>query len=494
MSHNRTDTQAQSDGVQYRRASLAEIILCSSAGLCGMSVYILISLASYSASIGYGISTTIIGVILMGTRILDAVTDPLLAFVYDRVNTRFGKIRILLVTGFAIEALALLGMFTIFSSKGHGIATFCILYIIYVIGYTINNMTSQTVGPLLTNDPKQRPVLGVWNTAFNYLVPTAMTIVLNVVILKKYGTYNQGFLSEACAVTLAVASVGTLLQCIGVSRVDKPENFRGTTARQERLTWKDMFSVLKNNHPLQCYIVSAASDKIAQQVASQSIISTLLMGVVIGNMGLSTILSAISMLPSIVFAAFAAKYAGKNGSRKGIVRWTQVCIAATAVIIVFFCCIDPTSIAVKFSIPMILFVVFSIFLNGSKVCVSTCNTAFMADIVDYELDRSGKYIPAVISGTYSLIDKLVSSLSSVIATGCVALIGYRTTVPQPGDPCTPAVFAMSMFLSYGLAIIGWICTLVAMRFCKLDRKEMVEVQKRIAVRKAAIRAAEEQAD
>ena len=32
---------------------------------------------------------------------------------------------------------------------------------------------------------------------------------------------------------------------------------------------------------------------------------------------------------------------------------------------------------------------------------------------------------------------------------------------------------------------GWIVTLIAMRFCDLDKEEMVEVQKRIAEKKAA---------
>ena len=42
-----------------------------------------------------------------------------------------------------------------------------------------------------------------------------------------------------------------------------------------------------------------------------------------------------------------------------------------------------------------------------------------------------------------------------------------------------------MFLRYGLAILGFICTLLAMRKCKLDKDEMVEVQKRIAAAKEA---------
>ena len=71
----------------------------------------------------------------------------------------------------------------------------------------------------------------------------------------------------------------------------------------------------------------------------------------------------------------------------------------------------------------------------------------------------------------------------------MALIGYTATMPQPGDPDTAGVFWMTMFLRFGLAILGWICTLVAMRFCNLDKAEMARVQYRIADRKAAAKAA-----
>ena len=95
-------SQSEIDGVQYRRAKLWQIILIACNAFVGMSVYSLIGLASYTASLGFGIATAVVGVILTWTRIIDGITDPLLAFVYDRVNTRFGTIRILLITGYII--------------------------------------------------------------------------------------------------------------------------------------------------------------------------------------------------------------------------------------------------------------------------------------------------------------------------------------------------------------------------------------------------------
>ena len=109
----------------------------------------------------------------------------------------------------------------------------------------------------------------------------------------------------------------------------------------------------------------------------------------------------------------------------------------------------------------------------------------MADIIDYELDRSGKFIPAAVTGTYSFIDKLVSSFSAAIATGLVALIGYKTTMPQPSDPSTPAIFWMTMSLYFGLPLIGWVCTLCAMRKTPLSKEKMEEVQKSIHEKKQA---------
>lgn len=487
MARQSKPTQSEIDGVQYRKAKLWQIILYACNGFVGMSVYSLIGMASYSASIGYGVGTIALGYILTSTRILDAVTDPLLAFLYDKVNTRFGKLRVLLVGGFLIEAVALLCMFNFMSSKGFGWVVFTVLYVIYVIGYTITNMTAQTIPAIMTNDPKQRPLIGVWTTAFNYLVPMTMMIVLNMVLLPMFGgQYNQAFLSAACWVCIGMGAVGIVLVCIGVSAFDKPENFTGVSKKREPLKIKDMVSVLKGNRPLQCYIVAQATDKLATQTNSQAVINTLLFGIVIGNMGIATTLQAVSMLPSILFAIVGAKYAGKFGSKKTIVTWSTICMVIAAVTILFFAVGDPRQIAVMGPM-MILYIILNLSLSGSMMCITTASNAFMADVIDYELDRSGKYVPAVVTGVYSLIDKIISAFGAVIATSCVAVIGYTTSLPQPGDEMTTALFWMTMFVKFGLPILGWLATLAAMRFCKLDKAEMVEVQKRIADKKAAAR-------
>ena len=496
-------SQSEIDGVHYRRAKLWQIILVACNALNGMAIYTLIGQASYAASIGFGISTLLVGGLLTFTRIFDAITDPLLAFLYDRVNTRFGKIRPLMLLGWAVQSFGIMAMFSWTAGRGFGVGMFLATYMLYVIGYTIVNMTAQTLGPLLTNDPKQRPTVGVWTTVFNYIVPMAFTIILNTVLLPKYGeivvteaggyavNYSQAYLTAAATVTVIVSLIGVILVCIGISAYDKPENFRGTNKADERLRWKDMWAVLSKNKPLQAYIIAASSDKIAQQAGSAAIVSTMLGGILIGNLSIATYISVGGMLPSIIFAIIGARYCGRHGNKESIVAWAKYCIIANLVIIAFFTLtwftVGTYSIA-KLGITMILYVLLTLIGNGFMMAGTTAGTAFMADVIDYELDRSGKYIPAVVSGTYSLVDKIVSSFSALIATACVAMIGYTSTMPQPGDSPTGAIFWVTMFLRYGLAILGWICTLWVMRKCSLGKAEMVEVQKRIEAKKAEAKA------
>ena len=265
-----TKNTAAVDNVQYRRAHLWQIILVAFNALNGMAMYFLIGLASYSASIGYGIATLVVGGLLTFTRIFDAITDPLLAFVYDRFNTPFGKVRPLMLIGWAIQSLGVLFMFNFFSSKGHGIPVFLACYMLYVIGYTIVNMTAQTLPALLTNDPKQRPTVGVWQTVLNYMVPMALNIVVYTRLMPAFGgSFNQEFLNVVTWLCVGLGFIGVVLTCIGIAEYDKPENFEGI-GKTERLKLADMVNVLSHNRPLQSYIISAASDKIAQQAPSSA--------------------------------------------------------------------------------------------------------------------------------------------------------------------------------------------------------------------------------
>ena len=483
-------SQSEIDGVQYRRAPTWCIAIGEMQGGAAMAFYSLVSLMSYVASEGYGIALGVAGIILTATRWFDGIIDPFLAVWIDKLHTRFGKLRILMLLGLAIRSVAMLMLFVWFSGRTDNVVLFIILYMVNIVGNSIFDIAGNMLPAVMTNDPRQRPTVQVWATIYNYLFPMILAVVSTMVILPMFGNqYTREMLSLTCIIYVIVAWVLTLIACIGLTPVDKPENFMGITAGGDDVSLKDMGKFLAKNRPFQMYVIAAVSDKLAQQVNSQTIVSTLLFGILIGNIQFGTMLSMISMLPSIIFAIFGARYCGKHGSKESTVTWTWVCIAIAVASILFCTAIDMRAVSTNIGLTVAFFVLL-LAMNGAKMCVTTANGSMRADIVDYELDRSGKYIPGIVTATYNFIDQLISSLGVTIATLCVAAIGYVNTVPQPTDAPTPAIKAMAMFLYFGMPILGWVCTVIAMKFYKLSKQELVGVQKRIVEKKAEILAAE----
>ena len=140
-------------------------------------------------------------------------------------------------------------------------------------------------------------------------------------------------------------------------------------------------------------------------------------------------------------------------------------------------------------VPMILYIALMMGKNAAAMILNTAEGMMRADIADYELDRSGNFMPGMVGACYTFIEKTISSVGSAITAAAVALIGYKTVMPQMGDEPTISLFWLTMILSFGAPVIGWICNIIAMKFYELDRERMVEIQTNIAEKKKALKAA-----
>ena len=486
MTENLTSNVEKKD--IYRKAKNWQIALTTINSGGAMCFYMLLTYASYVANVGYGIATALVGFLLTATRIFDGFINPFIAMLIDKTMTKYGKIRLFLLAGWGLESLAIFMLYIWCSGKGHGIVLFTMMYLVYIVGYTMNNVAGMIAGPVMTNDPNQRPIVGVWGTVYNYFAPMIMTVFFTVVLLPRYNNeYTVEMLAACATVTIVISFVFTILACIGISEADKPENF-GTDSQgaSEKVKVKDMIKLLKSNKALQMYIVAGATDKLAQQTASQSIITTMLFGILIGNMQLSTILNVVAMLPSIAFAIFGAKYAGKHGSKEALYFWSEICMAFSILLAAFMYIVDMRKVTVEI-LPTAVFFVITLLVNGAKMCVTTATSSMSGDVIDYEMARSGKYMPAVVTGTYNFFDRILSSLGAVLATSLIALIGYTSTMPQPTDTPSLAIKNMTIFIYIGLPFIGWICNLFAMKLSPISKEEMVRIQEKIAEQKAKVK-------
>lgn len=477
----------ENNKIIYKRAKMSHIAFSQLFGAASMCFYMLMTYATYIGNVNYGIIVAVTGVIITVSRLFDGITDPLVAFIIERFDSKFGKVRIFLFFGWGIMACATTLMCNI--GPGHlngilGLIFFVVCYAIYIIGYTCMGIAGAITGNIMTNDPRQRPTISVFGTIYSYLAPMLISIISMVVLLPKYDNQvGQGFLAEFNLVAIVMAFIFCLFACLGITPYDKPENFRGNVEKEknDKTSFRDIVALIRDNKELQRYMWAAVSDKLAQTVGSVSVVSVMLFGIMIGNYSISTILSTVAILPGIIFAIIGAKLAGKNGNKKTMVDWTWVCLFLNILYGLFLLFTDTTKITVAL-IPSIIFFVFTFGNNAVKMVVSTATNAYRMDVVDYECYRSGNFMPATVSAAYSFVDKLVSSLGATIATGMIALIGYTDTVPQNGDPLTMGVKIMTVLLLCGFPILGWVITLIALKNSELSKEKMEEVQRTIKER------------
>ena len=135
----------------------------------------------------------------------------------------------------------------------------------------------------------------------------------------------------------------------------------------------------------------------------------------------------------------------------------------------------------------VLFIIFFGVGYGAYYATADMPIPMVADCSDYETYRSGKYIPGIMGTLFSLVDKLVSSLSATIVGLAVSAIGLAN-LPTAETPYAPGMNVVVIILFCVIPLIAWGLTLLAMKGYILTGEKMKEIQKVNGLRREAVNA------
>ena len=65
---------------------------------------------SYYATGVVGLSVVLVSSLLTSMRMFDAITDPIIGFIIDKTNGKFGKFRPMILIGYSIMSVSILTM------------------------------------------------------------------------------------------------------------------------------------------------------------------------------------------------------------------------------------------------------------------------------------------------------------------------------------------------------------------------------------------------
>lgn len=466
------------------------------------NVYFVLIL-SYVATFGENILGLIGFASIMVTvmRLFDAITDPIIGSLMDKTSTKFGKFRPFMAIGNIIMAVSVIVLY-IFTPMIPATmmwaryGAFTLLYAVWVIGYTFQTSVTRAAQAVLTNDPKQRPLFTVFNTIGSLAGMGVMQFVGPILAGDGFfGDYNASWFAIMTPIGIVVSVLLTLLAIIGIWEKDN-EKYFGLGGKQEKVKISEYVQIIKSNKPLQRLMIAGGGCKLALSIATNVTVLCMLYGCMMGNYdGLYLPMMVLGYVFSAPFFLLTVRTSQKHGQKRSLMTYVAValiCYVGVLALLLLWQQGNPafslrfmTDGKLSINLYTILFLVFFGIGYGAYYSTADMPIPMVADCADYETYRSGKFIPGIMGTLFSLVDKLVSSLSSTVVFLAVSFIGYQG-LPTKATPYMENMNWVVIALFCLVPMAAWALTLISMRGYELDGKRVKTVQAVNAARKQAI--------
>ena len=498
------------------------------------NVYFVLIL-SYIATFGnkvLGIAMVFASFMVTGMRVFDAITDPIIGAIMDKTDGKFGKFRPFMVLGNVVMAVSVICLYVLTPLVPAGMmwlryTLFILLYAVWVLGYTFQTSVTRSAQPVLTNDPKQRPLFTVFNTIASLAGMGAMQFLAPIIAGDNVaGDYNATWFGIMTPIGIAVSALLTVLAVIGIWEKDQTKYF-GLSGKQEQVKLRDYVSIIRHNKPLQRLMVAGGGCKLALSIATNVTVLCMLYGcmtqfgthmemlpsVADPDVLVETVVSdnrydnlyLVMMVLGYVFSApfflLTVRTSQKHGQKKSLMTYVAVallCYVGVLVMMLLWKFGDPAwnlsiyegeifkeGFKITINLYTVLFVIFFGLGYGAYYSTADMPIPMVADCSDYETYRSGKFIPGIIGTLFSLVDKLVSSLSATVVSVALLFIGVED-LPTKATPYVEGMNWVVIVLFCIVPMCAWALTLVAMRKYELDGPRVKTINAVNNARKAAI--------
>ncbi len=473
------------------------------------NVYFVLIL-SYVATFGnkvLGLSMVFASFMVTGMRVFDAITDPIIGAIMDKTDGKFGKFRPFMVLGNLIMAISVIALYMLtplipVTMEWLRYTMFIVLYAVWVIGYTFQTSVTRSAQPVLTNDPNQRPLFTVFNTVGSLLGMGAMQFVGPIVAGDGFaGDYNASWFAIMTPIGIGVSILLTVLAVIGIWEKDQTKYF-GLGGKQEQVKLSEYVQIIKGNKPLQRLMVAGGGCKLALSIATNTTVLIMLYSCMMGNYdNLYLPMMVLGYVFSAPFFLLTVRTSQKHGQKRSLMTYVAValiCYVGVLAMLLLWRQGDPawnlsvysgklfgSDFAININLYTILFILFFGVGYGAYYSTADMPIPMVADCADYETYRSGKFIPGIMGTLFSLVDKLVSSLSATVVSIALVFIGV-SDLPTKTTEYVSGMNWVVIALFCGIPMLAWALTLIAMRGYELDGKKVKLVQKVNAARKEAI--------
>ncbi|MDI9485026.1 MAG: glycoside-pentoside-hexuronide (GPH):cation symporter [Bacillota bacterium] len=363
-----------------------------------------------------GVSSAVLwwinGIILLA-RIFDALNDPVMGVIVDNTKTKYGKFKPWIAFGAFASGIITVLLFTDFGLTGPAfIAVFGILYVLWGVTYTINDIPYWSMLPALSMDQKEREKIG----SFAKICANVglFTVVAGIVPFTAMLGSRLGSMVNAYTVfTVIIVGIMWLGQAITLLGVrEQREAFK----QEEVTTLRGMLRAIVDNDQLLYTAISMSLFMIGYVTTTS--FGLYFFKYAYGDEGMYSIFAVILGISQIgalaVFPLFSKRF-----SRHSL--YTAATALVVAGYLIFF--FSPMN--------MIFIGAAGILMFLGQAFIQILMLMFLADTVEYGQWKLGKRNESV---TFSL-QPFINKIGGAIASG---IVGATVIISGINDAATPA--------------------------------------------------------
>ena len=410
----------------------------------------------------FGISAAAAALMFLIVRFVDAFSDPIMGFIIDHTNTRFGRYRPFLLYGavpFAVLAILC------FSSPSFQGATKLIYayatYILLSVCYTFVNVPYGALTAAMTNDQQESVSLTTFRT---FLANVGQVIVaFGVPFLADAMTKSVG-LSKAWQLTMVImGTIGgvLLLICFGTTheRVKTP-------ATHLKISVRDVLHQFHVNRPLVVLCIFFFVIYGVKSVVSST--GIYYVTYYVGRADLVKWYSLAGTLPALAFIPFIPWLAKKLSKFQLIILSVACDIIGMAGL--FIC--RPSWIA-------LIFISRGIASVGNGM-ISAYMWALIPETVEYGEWKTNKRMGGMIYAIIGFVFKCGNALGGMLPGLVLSMTGYVATAQTQ----TPGAIHGIVMATTILPIVIYFIAIFSMKFYNLDKDTYAKISAELQERNA----------
>lgn len=377
--------------------------------------------------------------IILGARIFDAFNDPIMGVIVDNTRTRWGKFKPWIVTGVLLAGTLTILLFTDFGLENSAyIVSFGVLYVLWGISYTMNDISYWSMLPSLSKDQKEREKIGsVARICANIglFMVVALVVPITTALGEAVGSMEKGYLLFA----IILVCIMVTFQMITVFGVKEPDESRNREAAHTTL--RQMVKVIFKNDQLLVAAVSMALFMIGYTTTTS--FGLYYFKYVYGDEGMYSVFAVILGISQIT-ALIIFPILSKKFNRKSLYTFATI-LVVVGYLMFFFA---PTDTMLVIGIAGVLIFIGEAFIQLMMLM-------FLTDSVEYGEWKFKKRNDSVTLSLQPFINKMGGAIASGI-TGAVVIISGMKEAETAADMTNEGL----LILKAAMLIFPLLCILV----------------------------------